>query len=138
MDVNYYETLIAVAEDCPVQQSVVPVERGAKKTVATIQFELLEANPFVYTQADILFESWLRRQDFPELSEADVARHREAFFSKPQACMRTSPLPKKYGYGLRCGQEGRVALCPMESPEYQELMAGGEVKVVKAMRSKRA
>ncbi|HEX6305390.1 MAG TPA: DUF6157 family protein [Anaerolineales bacterium] len=33
MDLNYYQTLIAVADDCPVTESVVPVSRGAKVTV---------------------------------------------------------------------------------------------------------
>jgi hypothetical protein len=31
-----------------------------------------------------------------------------------------------------------VALCPMESKEYQELLAGDDVKVLKALRSRRA
>lgn len=33
MDMNYYQTLIAVAEDCPVTESVVPVKPGAKVTI---------------------------------------------------------------------------------------------------------
>jgi len=57
-----------------------------------------------------------------------------------QACLRASPLLKKYGFGLLFDHEGRVALCPMESEEYQRLVGGidGQVTVIKAMRSKRA
>ncbi len=138
MDLNYFRTLIAVADDCPVQSSVVPVERGGKQTVATLQYELLAGSPFVHTQPDILFDSWLRRQELPAQPAAELARLRREFFAKPQACLRASPLPKKYGWGLLFDQEGRVALCAMESKEYKESLAGGKVKVLKAMRSSRA
>lgn len=37
------------------------------------------------------------------------------FFANSQACLRSSLLPKRYGWGLLFEQEGRVALCPMES-----------------------
>ncbi len=84
-------------------------------------------------------QSWLARQDLDD-DRADRRRLREEFFSKPQACMRSSPLPKQYGWGLLFDGEGRVALLPMESPEYQRLVAATDtgVKVLKAMRSKRA
>lgn len=138
MDVNYCETLIAVADDCPVTTSVVPVARNGKKTVAVIQYEMLANNPHVYTQEDVLFYSWLQRQDLPEKTEDEVAELRKAFFAKPQACLRSSPLPKKYGWGLLFDREGRVALCPMESEEYRQLLSGDRVKVLKALRSSRA
>lgn len=138
-DLNYYDTLIAVADDCPVDHGVVPTPRGGKPTVASLQYEMLAGNPHVLTQEDVLFESWLARQDIPE-DGRDVARLRHEFFSKPQACLRSSPLPKKYGWGLLFDHEGRVALLPMESAEYERLVAGsnGSVKVLKALRSARA
>ncbi|GAA3794402.1 DUF6157 family protein [Sphaerisporangium flaviroseum] len=138
MDLNYYQTLIAVADDCPVTESVIPRARGEKKTVAALQYELLVGNPYVYTQEDVLFESWLRRQDLPDPSEDEVARLRHEFFSRSQACLRASPLPKKHGWGLAFDSEGRVSLCPMESKEYQDLLADESVTVLKAMRSRRA
>lgn len=138
MNLNYYQTLIALAEDCPAASSVVPEARGGKKTVAVLQYEMLATRPYVYTQEDVLFQTWLDRQELPEQSEAEIAGLRAEFFAKPQACLRTSPLPKKYGWGLLFNEEGRLALCPAESEEYRELAAGDRVKVVKAMRSKRA
>ena len=138
---NYVGTLIAVADDCPVTSSVVPVERGGKQTVATLQYDMIAANPYGLTQEEVLFETWLRRQDMPrEPSGAERAELWQRFFAKEQACLRSSPLPKKYGFGLLFDGEGRVALCPMESEEYQRLVAGGGdgVKVLKALRSKRA
>ncbi|MGG4032980.1 DUF6157 family protein [Paenibacillus cisolokensis] len=137
MDYNYYRTLIAVADDCPLRASKVPEGRGGKKSIAQIQYEMLAGHPYEYTQEDVLFHTWLERQDIPK-SESDIAGLRAAFFSKPQACLRTSPLAKKYGWGLVFDEQGRIALCPMESAQYRDLLDGGKVKVVKAMRSKRA
>lgn len=131
---DYHSTLIAVADDCPVARSQVPVARGDKPTVAVLQYALLHERPRVHTQADVLFAVWLAQHGPPA---ADPARLREQFFARPQACLRASPLPKKHGFGLLFDAAGRVALCPMESEQYRELLAGGAVKVVKAMRSSR-
>jgi hypothetical protein len=141
MDLNYYKTLIAVADDCPVETSVVPRDpsgAGKKKTVAALQYELLADHPYVHTQEDVLFQTWLQRQDLPELSADEVAQLRADFFARPQACLRASPLPKKYGFGFLFDDKGRIALCPRESKEYQEHLSSGRVKVVKAMRTSRA
>lgn len=133
---SYEKTLIAVADDCPVDRSQVPATRGGKKTVAVLQHEMLGDAPFELTQEDVLFESWLRRQ--PEDPDRDVDALRAEFFAKDQPCLRASPLPKQYGFGLLFDEQGRVALCPRESEEYRRLVEEpGEVAVVKAMRSSR-
>ena len=140
MDMNYYQTLIAVADDCPVRQSVVPIQRGDNLTIAVLQYGMIAGNPYTYTQEDVLFQTWLQRQDMPkDPSEAELAHLREGFFAKPQACLRSSPLPKQYGWGLLFDPKGRVALCPMESTEYKNILSrkSGRVKILKAMRSKR-
>ncbi len=137
---NYYATLIAVADDCPVDVSVVPAERGGRKTVAVLQYEMIAANRHRLTQEDVLFETWLCRQETPgDPSDAERADLRARFFGADQACLRASPLPKKYGFGLLFDTEGRVALCPVESEEYRRLVddSASGVKVIKAMRSKR-
>jgi hypothetical protein len=133
---NDVETFIAVAEDCPVTRGTIPEPRGGKRPVALIQYELLAHSPYTYTQEDVLFESFLRHKG---LQPAPGDGLREAFFSKPQACLRASPLPKKYGWGLHFDSEGRVALCAMESEPYQRLASGSArgVKVLKALRSAR-
>ena len=139
-DLNYFDTLIAVADDSPVTRSVVPTAKGDKKTVAVLQYEMLAENPHVLTQEDVLFESCLSRQYAPDaLSEPDRALLRQEFFAKPRACLRSSPLPKQYGWGLLFDGEGRVALRAMESQEYQRLVGAGDsgVKVLKALRSRR-
>ena len=140
MDLNYYRTLIAVADDCPVQQAVVPTPRGNKVTVAVLQYEMLADHPHQHTQEDVLFHSWMARQEFAKSrSKAEVAQLRKHFFSKPQACLRASPLPKTYGWGLLFDEQGKVALCAMESKEYKRIVeTPGPIKILKAMRSSRA
>ena len=56
-DLNYYDTLIAVADDCPVSSAVVPQLRGGKPTVAVLQYEMIAAAPFRLTQEDVLYQS---------------------------------------------------------------------------------
>lgn len=138
MDMDYYDTFIAVADDCPVTASVTPTAPGGKTTVAALQYDMLAGHPYELTQPDVLFESWRRRQDLDDASRDEIAELREEFFSKPRACLRSSPLPKKFGFGLSFDGDGRVALVPMESREYDEHQARPGVKVLKALRSSRA
>jgi hypothetical protein len=64
----------------------------------------------------------------------------EQLFSKPQACLRASPLPKSHGWGVHFDAKGRVAIHAVDSPEYAKLAKGGEngPVLVSAMRSKKA
>ena len=140
MILNYEHTFIQVAADCPVTAAVVPVEKGGRKTLAVLQYEMLAQNPYQYTQEDVLFEVFVRHKEVPahELA-ARRAELRQEFFARSQACLRASPLPKRYGWGLHFNPEGKVALCPMESDEYRRFVAGGPdgPTVLKAMRSTR-
>ena len=137
MDNNYYHTLIAVADDCPASAAVEPEARGGKRTVAVEQYEMLAGRPYVFTQEDVLFEVWLKRRNGLPPTPEETLRLRAEFFAKDQPCLRSSPLPKKYGGGLAFDENGRVALCAVESAEYRQLRDGGQVKVLKAFRSKR-
>jgi hypothetical protein len=138
---GYSRTLIAVADDCPVTSSVVPTARGAKKTVAVLQYEMIGQAPYRFTQEDVLFETWVRQQELvgakPTGSRDELRRQ---FFATPRACLRASPLPKRYGWGLHFDDEGRVALCPIESEEYRRLRSGelAGLEVLKAFRSSKA
>ncbi|MER5997034.1 DUF6157 family protein [Nonomuraea angiospora] len=103
-----------------------------------LQYELLRERPFELTQEDALFLSWLmRRPGFEDRTDDEVSVLRDAFFAKDQPCLRASPLPKKYGFGLLADAEGRLTLCPMESEEYKAGLEDGEVTVLKALRSSR-
>lgn len=132
---NYANTLIAVAEDSSATQATVPTQRGGKDTVATLQYAMIAEHPYEYTQEDVLFEVWWARQSAKAGSKAHA---RKVFFAKDQPCLRTSPLPKQYGWGLVFDAAGKVALCPMESAEYKKLLKSTRVQVLKAMRASRA
>lgn len=135
---NYVDTFIAIADDCPVREGTVPPNRSNRKSIAQIQYELLAGNPYRYTQEDIQFETFIRHKGTPSEQRRSENARREKFFAKPQACLRSSPLPKKYGWGLHFDQHGRVALHPIESTEYRQLSRGAALKVLKALRSSRA
>jgi hypothetical protein len=137
---NYYDTFIRVAADCPVSEAVVPTGRRDEKSIPQIEYELLSENPYTFTQEELLFAVHVRRQG---VGGTDLTARRAAlwgeFFGKPRACLRASMLPKKYGWGLHFDAEGRIALVPVESKEYGTLADGkGVATVVAAMRNKRA
>ena len=135
------DTFVLVAPDCPVASAVAPTAKGANPSVAVIQYELLTAQPYTLTLANLIFEVHIRRAGLSrEESKAQAAAIRAELFAKPQACMRASPLPKRYGWGVHYDDRGRLALYAMGSKEYRRFAAGEvkNVKVVAALRSKRA
>lgn len=140
MEWNYYNTFIKVAADCPVEHAVIPSMKSNGKTKPLIEYELAGAHPYRYTQEELLFEVHAAHKGISaeELAERG-AELREAFYRKPQACMRASMLPKKYGWGIHFDAEGKLALVPMESAGYRDFVEGGRdgVKVLAAMRSSR-
>jgi hypothetical protein len=132
---NYHGTFIEVADDCPVTVAEAPPAGKDKPTVASRQHDLIAPAPYRYTSDDVIFTVHVERAGIPE--QARVAE-RERFFAKGQPCLRSSPLAKRYGWGIHCDAEGRVALVPVESEEYRRLAADPDLRHVKAMRSKRA
>lgn len=132
---NYFNTLIEIAEDCPLDRGEVPPTKGDKKSVASLQFEMLQAHPYAFTSDDVLFTVFATRNDIPD-DALDEQRH--LFFSKGQPCLRASPLTKNYGWGVHSDVEGRIALYSVDSEEYQRLLADDAVIKKKAMRSRRA
>jgi hypothetical protein len=132
---NYFDTFIEIAEDCPASAAATPEPKSEKKTIPVLQYEMIANNPYKYTQEDVLFETYA---DYNEIPAADRPAERQKFFSKGQACLRASSLGKRYGWGIHSNAEGKVALYPMGSKEYQELATDTKIKHLKAMRSKRA
>ncbi|MEJ7677002.1 MAG: DUF6157 family protein [Segetibacter sp.] len=59
------------------------------------------------------------------------------FFSKGQPCFRSSPLPKRYGWGVHSDHEGKMAIFAVESDEYKNFLKDKNLKHLKAMRTKR-
>ncbi|WP_228440943.1 DUF6157 family protein [Chryseobacterium phosphatilyticum] len=130
---NYTNTFIEVAEDCPVTQAKIPPEKK-EKTLASLQYEKISKHPYAYSSDDIIFECYAIKND---ISENEKEKEREKFFSRGQACLRSSPLTKRYGFGIYHNPEGKVGLVPVESEDYQKFLKDHSVKKTKAMRSKR-
>ena len=128
---NYENTFIEVADDSPAMSGEVPPMKGDAKSVAKIQFELVSKNPYKFTSDDVLFQVYAERKD---LMESELEEAREQFFSKGQACMRASPLTKRYGWGIHSDQNGKIAMYGLGTDEYKKFKEKSG-KVVKAMKS---
>lgn len=133
---NYTDTFIEMADDCPAATAEVPPHRDGKPaTIARLHFDLIAETPYRHTSDDVIFTTHAIRAGIPD---ADLDAARAQFFAKGQACLRASPLAKRYGWGIHHDAEGRVALVPAGADEYDRLAADPAVTHLKAMRSKRA
>jgi hypothetical protein len=135
------DTFVLVAPDCPATTAVVPVARSANPTVAVIQYNLLTARPYSLTLEELIFATHVLRAGLSEVeANSRAAEIRAELFAKPHPCMRASPLPKKYGWGVHHDGVGRMALYGVRSEEYRRFASGAVsgVEVVVALRSKRA
>jgi hypothetical protein len=138
---NYFDTFIAIAPDSDAQRGTAPKD-SASPSVALRTFRMIHGAPYQHTSDDVIFTVYADRAEIPA-AKREAAR--EAFFSKGQACLRSSDLGKRYGWGVHSDGEGRVALYGVETAEYKRLASGkrlegkGKPITVKyAMRSKRA
>jgi len=132
---NYFDTFIEVADDCPAQIASVPESKGGEKTIPVLQYEMIAYHPYQYTQEDVLFETYAENKRIPL---ANRSMERQRFFSKGQPCLRSSSLGKRYGWGIHSDSNGKVALFAVETEDYQRLVGDTTLKHLKAMRSKRA
>lgn len=130
---NYFDTFIEVAEDCPADHASEPPV-AEKPSIAATHYRLIAEQPYARTSDDVIFETYALRNG---IAVGDAAA-RESFFSKGQPCRRSSPLGKRYGWGLHHDAEGRVAPVPRESEHYETLAADPEIAHTRAMRSRRA
>lgn len=132
---NYRDTFIAVADDCPVDTAEIPVPKAGKPTVASMQYEMIKKHPYKYDSDEVVFQVYA---DKNELTKKELPAAREQFFSKGQPCLRSSPLTKRYGWGVHSNTDSKVALFAVESNEYQKMLKDKQLKQTKGMRSKKA
>lgn len=132
---NYYDTLIEVAEDSPATKAEVPKTKLGKKTKPVIEYEMIANHPYQFTEEDIAFETYAMLHDIPK---AIWPRERRKFLSKGHPHLRVSALAKRYGWGIHNNTEGKAALVAVESPEYKRLMNDPRTTKLKAFRSKSA
>ena len=136
---NYYNTFIAVAPDTHATAGVVPPRRAGPPTVAALEYELISSRPYRLTQEEVQFAVHVRRQGIqPERVVTEREQLWADFFARPIACMRSSPLPKTYGWGLHFDDQGKVALVPVGGSEYERLAGDPTIEQTRAMRSRRA
>ncbi len=130
---NYTNTFIAVAGDCSTEAGALPPER-AEPTVAWMQFEMIHSHPYRYTSDEVIFAIYAAKN---RIAPEDIESQRAAFFAKGQPCLRSSPLGKRYGWGIHFDGESRVALYARESDDYVRLQSDPALKQLKAMKSAR-
>ena len=131
---NYINTLVIPADDCPVVFGEKPILKNSKPTIASIQFDILIKNPYKYSSDDVIFEVYAIKND---ITKSEYQATRNKFFSKGQACMRCSPLTKKYGWAVHNNSDGKIALISSNEIKYSELLNDKSLQIVKAMKSKR-
>jgi hypothetical protein len=131
---NYKNAFIEIADDSPAHAGEMPPVKGDAKTVANMQFDMVYEHPYEFTSDDVIFQVYAERNDIPK-SEWKEAR--EQFFSKGQPCMRTSPLTKRYGWGVHSDENEKIAIYGSETEAYAQFLKDPELKVVKAMKSSR-
>ena len=130
---NYFNAFITVSDDCTVSIAKTPLQT-VKLSAVNIAFEIISNNPYQYTSDEVLFQIYVLKNN---IHEADRNSEKQKFFSKGQACFRASPLAKRYGWGVHFNAEGKMALYALESEEYQKLSQDKNLKIIKAMRTKR-
>jgi hypothetical protein len=131
---NYYNSFITIAEDCPASMAEIPPIKNDLKSIACLQFEMVSNDPYRYTSDDVIFGVYAVRNKIPH---SRLNEEREHFFSKGQACLRSSPLTKRYGWGVHSNADGKIAIYPVESEDYRKLADDPGLSHYKAMRSKR-
>lgn len=124
---NYFDTFIEVAEDCPAVTGEAPPAKEPR-SAAQITFDMLVDSPYEHTSDDVLYAANGERRGIS----------REEFFAKGQPCKRSSPLTKRYGWGVHSDHEGRLAIYAVDSPDYARLAADASLKQLRGMRSRRA
>ncbi len=130
---DYTNTFIEIADDCKADVGMMPPEKN-EKTIARIQYEMIQNNPYKYTSDEVLFTVFAERNN---IDKKDYDKRREEFFSKGQACLRSSPLGKTYGWGIHYNSESKIAIYAKESEEYIKFKNDKKLNHLKAMKSKR-
>lgn len=135
---SYLNTFIKVSDDCPVHNSEIPVSKGDKKPAHVLQYELLTSNPNRYGHEELIYELFIRHKQIPETTiTTDAEKISTELFSKGHPCLRASALIKRYGFGAHDNDQGKIAIYPMESSEYNMFLQDKSISCLAGMRSKR-
>ncbi|MFC6356802.1 DUF6157 family protein [Luethyella okanaganae] len=139
--VDYVNTFIAVAEDCAAVAGTVPPEKAENPSIAARTCRMIAENPYGHTSGDVIFEVYADRAGIPDAERPEA---RAAYYGIGRACLRSSDLGKRYGWGIHADERGRIALVGVETEEYARLASGvavaasgAPIVVTRAMRGSR-
>jgi hypothetical protein len=130
---NYLNTFIEVSDDCKAAIGTVPPEKK-RMSIARMQYDMIKNHPYKYSSDDVIFTIYAVRN---RIQSVELEKTRTAFFSKGQACLRSSPLGKLYGWGIHFDDQSRIAIYAKESKDYGRLKADKQLKHLKAMKNSR-
>jgi len=134
----YTNTLITVAEDCPIESRELPISDRNKIPLHLVAYNLLTQQPYTLNHKELTFELFKHKEGLTsKLDEDEKQELWSELFKKGHPCLRASSLTKRYGYGAHYDEYGKIALYPIESQKYEELMKNQDIKKIAAMRSKR-
>lgn len=104
---THREELIEVAEDYEGQYAQEP-PNGTSKTIARIEYELLIAHPYKFTERELFHEVHVVQRNKPHLKIDSYNIKR---------CL----LVQSFGWGIHRNREGKLALVVPDSDQYKEL-----------------
>lgn len=93
---NYVNTLIMMSPDTKAVVATAPPT--GKASVAELQFAALRDHDYELTSDDVIFGVFTDRKG---IAAEDRRAALDQFFSRGQACLRTSPLAKSYRCGIQ-------------------------------------
>ncbi len=126
----------AFVADSPAATGEIPPERAGSATVATTRYSMLVAAQTGGPE-DVQLASSPEVRGRDDLGNEELERLRKDYFARPRACLRASPLPKTFGWGLQYDADCRITLHAVDSAEYARLSSDRALNHLRAMRSSR-
>jgi len=115
-DDDLINSLITIASSS-LPYSKKPVSKNQKITVTTTLFDVLINHPYQYKQSEVFYEVHITR-----LKKDPNSLKMESYK------LQRSELCSLWGWGIHGDSKGRLALIPVESKKYVELVTNGSVK----------
>ncbi|WP_298225384.1 DUF6157 family protein [Acidocella sp.] len=89
MAMGYLDTFAEVVADRSIRAGVMPDRSMSTEGIEQV---LLTAGPDWFTGEDLILAVHARHKG---VGDADIVAFKAALFSRPQMCLRASPLPKR-------------------------------------------
>lgn len=130
----YTDTFILVSDDCPTATAMDPSRGRDTRSRAEIEYDLLRTQPYHFDHRSLTHRVHVDHK----MQFGDTPLGFDDFHAKGQPCLRASALVKRYGWGAHHDAQGRIALYPVDGPDYARLIASPDIKTLKGMRNRRA